>query len=196
MGNWYIDQIGGRYFIGNTVIDYEICDDGTYRATKESLKNYEETYPAFMISRATGIKVHHNWRITRDLTNRLMTRLQYSITQKEYDEIIKLNPILTDIKLVNKHSPIDVCVGVLSKFNFYDIKEFIESNYTDTEEKTLLSGYVERELKLSFSYRPSLHTLRKLAENIELAKSNTEKYFKNIKLINIHHYESKMVSGT
>ena len=114
MGNWYKNEHGYIFYMSNSVIDWELDEDGVYHATEESLKMAEEIYPSFMISRATGFKVHTNWKLTRELTERLKIRnhsSQNRITMNVYDEIVRLNPILKDIKLRDEHNLVDICVG-------------------------------------------------------------------------------------
>ena len=74
----------------------------------------------------------------------------------------------------------------LSKFTYYDIKEFIEEGYTKkiSEEKLKLIYDVD-ELKLDFSYRPSYNTLKLLYDNKNIVKKNIKEYFKKTIIKNI-----------
>jgi len=86
-----------------------------------------------------------------------------------------LYPMFTTIKIYDELDVENILRGIISKFNFEDIKFFIEehvcNNYRTKKfriEYDRKRNMVKKKLKIEFGYIPSPETLNKLIEHFDL----------------------------
>jgi hypothetical protein len=151
-------------------------------------------FPSKKASDLLGIKLYENWKIPEPFDinkifslclfiywdEKIKFKEKFSILNYVYDKIIKLNPILANINVNSSISleiyqkKYELLQGVCSKFNYDDIKFFVELPnsakwqfiYNTNKAYKILFDETEKKSNVKFHWVVSFKTLNKIIKSL------------------------------
>lgn len=159
----------------------------------ENLYPYDEVYPSEEFGKHTGLDwVYNEWKmpfgILRDEIGKKLRKWHSDVlnnngTEAEiktyrdniidiYNKIIRVNKDLRKIPVKNINDVYDVCMGVISKFNFDDIKFFVNFDHVlrikhNIESRPIIKQ-IEKAAGHDMQWVPSLITTEKLLNHFNI----------------------------
>lgn len=130
------------------------------------IENIEQK-PAQDYSEYLDINICGDWKTFPELFNISPYHLNdVRVADFHYEKLVELNPVLGEIKLRTQYSKWDVCSGVVSNFNYEDIKYFVEipGNERFLNEK---SDKLEKESGYTFPWILSEYTINKIKKHFK-----------------------------
>lgn len=138
---------------------YQIMYDGADR------------FPTKEISILIGLDIHTDWVMPETMTG-VETLKVADVNLEEavihYEELLKLNPILSNIPTDKPFSILDIVNGCISRFNYDDIHYYVTVNVGDrvsNDERDI----IEEHINAYFSSVTSPQTISRVKEHLNLS---------------------------
>jgi hypothetical protein len=133
----------------------------------------EEFYPSQFVSELFKLKKpqHQEWIIPKEIFNPLDEK-KYKHREQHFSTLLKLNPKISYFKDYPDWGKYFVCCGMISKFNFNDIRYYVDVSFDQRPQPiTYLQRKIEEHYKISFQYVMSMDSIQEIIKSEGLWKN-------------------------